>query len=111
MPANNVGCVVTLTTAGTRYKLASLVSAIDPAFLGVVNYLNLFSPFANGGAIIYKGDSAVTSSRYGYVLAVGGYQETIAPFRRLINWNDIWVVADTNNTVLAVDAALWVEGA
>lgn len=110
MPAYNAGILVNLAVANTRYNLKTLMQAIDTSFLGVINYLQLFSPFVNSGAIIYVGDSLVTSSRYGFLLAVGGYSERIAPSPWLISLAEIYITADTNNSKLAVDAALMQQG-
>jgi hypothetical protein len=67
------GIQVTLALANTPYQLSALLAAIDAATSTKFRRMQLQSDPANAGSKIYVGDSALSTSRYGYTLQAGDF--------------------------------------
>lgn len=95
---------ITLTTGGTTYNLYTLLTAIDSTLPRLAQDLLIQAP-NEGTAVIFIGNSNVSSSHYGVALTGGTLPWSWSPSDKtsnLINLQDIYMVSSTSSVALHV---------
>ena len=86
-----IGVQLTLAVANTAYNLKTLIDAIEPMLQGTADEVVIQAD--SGAGTVLVGDSQISGTRYGYVLAPGDSRTYRLPGR--IRTNEMWLRSAT----------------